>query len=153
MLKSIEHIHPKLFTGSVRPRWPSVVKRPPVGVAWKFEEGVPAQVSSSSSDRGSKLRGPSQNSPRVASKRDVNITKLKDRIGLCSHDRYVCGAKSDPNHYATVCPVTKPFHFTNPSAKNLSTWCENIVQDRRSLARLMNIMKILHERRHDITMD
>ncbi|GBM02193.1 hypothetical protein AVEN_190610-1 [Araneus ventricosus] len=50
-----------------------VVKRPPVGVAWKFGEGVPAQVSSSSSDRGSKLRGPSQNSPRVASKRDVNI--------------------------------------------------------------------------------
>ncbi|GBM28655.1 hypothetical protein AVEN_629-1 [Araneus ventricosus] len=44
-------------------------------VAWKFGEGVPAQVSSSSSDRGSKLRGPSQNSPRVASKRDINITK------------------------------------------------------------------------------
>ncbi|GBN78841.1 hypothetical protein AVEN_200166-1 [Araneus ventricosus] len=38
------------------------------------ERGVPAQVSSSSSDRGSKLRGPSQNSPRVASERDVNIT-------------------------------------------------------------------------------
>ncbi|GBL92177.1 hypothetical protein AVEN_91518-1 [Araneus ventricosus] len=45
------------------------------GVAWKFGEGVPAQVSSSSSDRGSKLRGSSQNSPHVASKRDVNITK------------------------------------------------------------------------------
>ncbi|GBN32861.1 hypothetical protein AVEN_89555-1 [Araneus ventricosus] len=28
-----------------------------------------------SSDRGSKLRKPSQNSPRVSSKRDVNITK------------------------------------------------------------------------------
>ncbi|GBM09798.1 hypothetical protein AVEN_234637-1 [Araneus ventricosus] len=52
-----------------------VAKRPPVGVAWKFGEGVPAQVSSSSSDHGSKLRGPSQNSPRVASKWDVNITK------------------------------------------------------------------------------
>ncbi|GBO27163.1 hypothetical protein AVEN_16625-1 [Araneus ventricosus] len=36
--------------------------------------GMPAQVSSSSSDRGAKLRGPSLNSPRVASKRDVNIT-------------------------------------------------------------------------------
>ncbi|GBN39064.1 hypothetical protein AVEN_179065-1, partial [Araneus ventricosus] len=33
-----------------------------------------------------------------------------------------------------------------PCAENLSTWCENIVQDKRSLARLMNIMKILHER-------
>ncbi|GBN07393.1 hypothetical protein AVEN_10064-1, partial [Araneus ventricosus] len=53
-----------------------VAKRPPAGVAWKLGEGVPAQVPSSSSDRGSKLRGPSQNSPRVASKQDVNITKL-----------------------------------------------------------------------------
>ncbi|GBL83992.1 hypothetical protein AVEN_23495-1 [Araneus ventricosus] len=56
-----------------------VVKRPPVGVAWNFGEGVPAQVSSSSSDRGSKLRGPFQYSPRVASKRDVNITKTKKK--------------------------------------------------------------------------
>ncbi|GBO25066.1 hypothetical protein AVEN_114841-1 [Araneus ventricosus] len=75
------------------------------------------------------------------------------RFDLCSHDRCVCGAKGDPNHYATVCPVTKPFHFTKPSAESLSTWCENIVQEKRSLARLMNIMKILHERRHDIIMD
>ncbi|GBM47865.1 hypothetical protein AVEN_91848-1 [Araneus ventricosus] len=37
-----------------------VAKRPPVGVAWKFGEGVPAQVSSSSSDHGSKLQGPSE---------------------------------------------------------------------------------------------
>ncbi|GBM85643.1 hypothetical protein AVEN_33358-1 [Araneus ventricosus] len=59
-----------------------VAKRPPIGVAWKFGEGVPAQVSSSSSDCGSKLRGPSQNSPRVASKRDVNITKLNRREGI-----------------------------------------------------------------------
>ncbi|GBM76070.1 hypothetical protein AVEN_167490-1 [Araneus ventricosus] len=49
-------------------------------LAWRgnLERGVPAQVSSSSSDRGSKLRGPSQNSPRVASKRDVNITKTQE---------------------------------------------------------------------------
>ncbi|GBN99027.1 hypothetical protein AVEN_268339-1 [Araneus ventricosus] len=52
-------------------------KLPPVGVAWKFGEGVPSQVSSSSSDCVSKLRGPSQNSPRVASKRDANILKTK----------------------------------------------------------------------------
>ncbi|GBO12034.1 hypothetical protein AVEN_241308-1 [Araneus ventricosus] len=31
-----------------------VAKRPPVGVACKFGEGMPAQVSSSSSKRGSK---------------------------------------------------------------------------------------------------
>ncbi|GBM18533.1 hypothetical protein AVEN_252306-1 [Araneus ventricosus] len=36
-----------------------------------LEKGVPAKMSSSSSDRDSKLRGSSQNIPRVASKRDV----------------------------------------------------------------------------------
>ncbi|GBM84385.1 hypothetical protein AVEN_28709-1 [Araneus ventricosus] len=48
-------------------------KCPPFGVARKFGKGVPAQVSSWSSDRGSKVQGPSLNSPRVASKRDVNL--------------------------------------------------------------------------------
>ncbi|GBN72203.1 hypothetical protein AVEN_148277-1 [Araneus ventricosus] len=52
----------------------AVAKRSPVGVARKFGEGVPAQVSTSSSDRSSELRGPSLNSPRVASKRDVDVT-------------------------------------------------------------------------------
>ncbi|GBM45984.1 hypothetical protein AVEN_82152-1 [Araneus ventricosus] len=37
------------------------------------------QVSSSSSDRGTKLRGPSQNNPHVASKRNINKTKLNSR--------------------------------------------------------------------------
>ncbi|GBO09610.1 hypothetical protein AVEN_217951-1 [Araneus ventricosus] len=46
---------------------------PPVDVAWKPGEGESAQASSWSSDRGSKLRGPSPNSRRVASKRDVNL--------------------------------------------------------------------------------
>ncbi|GBM87871.1 hypothetical protein AVEN_182890-1 [Araneus ventricosus] len=55
----------------------SYVGRPNVLLlVWKFGEGVPAQVSSSSSDRSSKLQSSSQNSPRVASKWDVNITKL-----------------------------------------------------------------------------
>ncbi|GBM47447.1 hypothetical protein AVEN_7701-1 [Araneus ventricosus] len=43
-----------------------------------LETSVPVQVSSS--DRGSKLRGPSQNGPSVASKRVVNITKLNNQI-------------------------------------------------------------------------
>ncbi|GBM92588.1 hypothetical protein AVEN_176144-1 [Araneus ventricosus] len=50
-------------------------KRPPASVERKFGEGVPAQVSSSSSDRDSELRGQSQNSPPDASKRDLNITQ------------------------------------------------------------------------------
>ncbi|GBO37212.1 hypothetical protein AVEN_64165-1, partial [Araneus ventricosus] len=37
----------------------------------------PAQVLSSWSDRGSKLRGPSQNSPDVPSKQDVNLNKIQ----------------------------------------------------------------------------
>ncbi|GBM68736.1 hypothetical protein AVEN_263562-1 [Araneus ventricosus] len=56
-----------------------VAKRPPVGVARKFGEGVPAQVSSSSSDLGSKLRGPSLNSPRVASKRESHLTQCQKK--------------------------------------------------------------------------
>ncbi|GBO07697.1 hypothetical protein AVEN_188489-1, partial [Araneus ventricosus] len=51
-----------------------VAKLPPIGAARKFGEGLPARVTSTSSDCGSKLRGPSLNSPRVGSKRDVNIT-------------------------------------------------------------------------------
>ncbi|GBL74903.1 hypothetical protein AVEN_243736-1 [Araneus ventricosus] len=52
-------------------------KRPPAGVVRKLGGDVPPKVLSSSSDRGPKLRGPSQNRPRVArSKQNVNITKL-----------------------------------------------------------------------------
>ncbi|GBN13246.1 hypothetical protein AVEN_101716-1 [Araneus ventricosus] len=47
-----------------------------LSVVWKFGAEVSAQESSSSSDRGSKFRRPSQNSPRVASKRDVKITDI-----------------------------------------------------------------------------
>ncbi|GBO16474.1 hypothetical protein AVEN_96583-1 [Araneus ventricosus] len=52
-----------------------VMAKSPSPLVWcgSLEEGVTAQVSSSSSDCGSKLRGLSQNSRRVASKRDVNI--------------------------------------------------------------------------------
>ncbi|GBM48310.1 hypothetical protein AVEN_266260-1 [Araneus ventricosus] len=49
---------------------------PPAGMVRKFGEEMPAQVSSSSFDRSSKLRCTSQNSPRVALKREVNITKV-----------------------------------------------------------------------------
>ncbi|GBN41229.1 hypothetical protein AVEN_53994-1 [Araneus ventricosus] len=60
------------------------VKRPPTSVVRRFGEGVPDQVSSSSSDRDSKLRGPFQNSTRVSSKRDVNITKNKASLNFCT---------------------------------------------------------------------
>ncbi|GBL73419.1 hypothetical protein AVEN_159429-1 [Araneus ventricosus] len=89
----------------------------------------------------------------ILEKRHAPFVTYLHKFGLCSHDRCVCGAKGDPNRYATVCPVTKPFHFTKPSTENLSTWCENIDQDKRSLARLMSFMRIFHERRDDIIMD
>ncbi|GBM49989.1 hypothetical protein AVEN_210098-1 [Araneus ventricosus] len=52
-------------------------KSAPAGVVGKFGgKGVSTQVSSSSSDRCSKLRGSSsKNSPRVASKRDTNVAR------------------------------------------------------------------------------
>ncbi|GBM07171.1 hypothetical protein AVEN_15418-1 [Araneus ventricosus] len=55
-----------------------IMRREPNDPRWCGAEvwrGAPGLVSSSSSDRWSKLRGPSQNSSRVASKRDVNIIK------------------------------------------------------------------------------
>ncbi|GBL74558.1 hypothetical protein AVEN_235476-1 [Araneus ventricosus] len=52
-----------------------VANRPPACVVRKFGEEVPAQMSSSS-DQGSKSRRPSENSLLVASKWDVNVTKL-----------------------------------------------------------------------------
>ncbi|GBN92225.1 hypothetical protein AVEN_247087-1 [Araneus ventricosus] len=54
----------------------SWAKSPNVGVVRKLGVAVPAQVSSLPYDRNLKLRSLSQNSPRVASKRDFNITKL-----------------------------------------------------------------------------
>ncbi|GBN53423.1 hypothetical protein AVEN_249019-1 [Araneus ventricosus] len=83
--------------------------------------------------------------PQVASAHERHgpfVTYLH-RFDLCSHNRCVCDAKGDPNHYATVCPVTKSFHFMKPSAENLSTWWENIVQDKRSMARLTTQIAIL----------
>ncbi|GBN07941.1 hypothetical protein AVEN_10612-1 [Araneus ventricosus] len=48
----------------------------PAGKVWKFGEGVPTKVSSSSSDRASILRGPSQNNPCVVSKRGLFWTLI-----------------------------------------------------------------------------
>ncbi|GBM00525.1 hypothetical protein AVEN_77339-1 [Araneus ventricosus] len=57
-----------------------VVKRSYAGVVYKFGDRVPAQVWSLSTDRGSKLRGPSQNRPLVTSKRELNIIKLNPSV-------------------------------------------------------------------------
>ncbi|GBL79085.1 hypothetical protein AVEN_258165-1 [Araneus ventricosus] len=44
-----------------------------------FERWDPVQASSSTSDRSSKCRGLVENIPRVASKRDANITESKTK--------------------------------------------------------------------------
>ncbi|GBN91544.1 hypothetical protein AVEN_161668-1, partial [Araneus ventricosus] len=62
-------------------------KRPPSGVVRNLDEEAPAQASSWSSDHGSKLRGSTQNSPRVASKLDVNIPKLTQLNRKCVKNR------------------------------------------------------------------
>ncbi|GBN44074.1 hypothetical protein AVEN_220600-1, partial [Araneus ventricosus] len=59
-----------MYVGLLHVKSYAEVKRHPAGVVRKFGEGIPARMSSSLSDRGSKLRGPSQNIPRVASKGD-----------------------------------------------------------------------------------
>ncbi|GBM96667.1 hypothetical protein AVEN_29485-1 [Araneus ventricosus] len=66
-----------MYVGLLHVKSYVLAELPSAGVVRKFGEEVPAQVSSSSSDRGRKLRGPSQNRPCVASKRGVNVTKLK----------------------------------------------------------------------------
>ncbi|GBL80711.1 hypothetical protein AVEN_70452-1, partial [Araneus ventricosus] len=71
------HSRSSMYVELVHAKSESWAKRPPAGVERKLGEGALAQVVSSSSDRCSKLRGPSQNSPRVASKRNVNKTKPK----------------------------------------------------------------------------
>ncbi|GBL75394.1 hypothetical protein AVEN_194587-1 [Araneus ventricosus] len=87
------------------------VKRPPSGVVRRFGEEVAPQVSSSLSVRGCKLRGPPQNSRRVALKRAVDITELTGSrwISRVSGDSFV---KSDPETvpFQTVCRYsdTKP---------------------------------------------
>ncbi|GBO13460.1 hypothetical protein AVEN_13862-1 [Araneus ventricosus] len=64
--------------------WPGALKSDVVGkrrpLVWcgSLEREVPAQVSSSLSDSGSKLRSPSKSSIRAASKRGVNITKREN---------------------------------------------------------------------------
>ncbi|GBN60265.1 hypothetical protein AVEN_221012-1 [Araneus ventricosus] len=59
--------------GSIRRRGSNVL---PLVWCESLERRVPAQVSSSSSDSGSNLRGPSQNSSRLGSKRDVNPPRM-----------------------------------------------------------------------------
>ncbi|GBM28718.1 hypothetical protein AVEN_54500-1 [Araneus ventricosus] len=51
------------------------ITRPPLVRRGSLKRGAPVQVSPSSSDCGSKCRGSSLNNPRVASKRDVNLTQ------------------------------------------------------------------------------
>ncbi|GBM73912.1 hypothetical protein AVEN_61527-1 [Araneus ventricosus] len=51
-------------------------RRPPVEVVRNLGEGLPVQVSSMSSDSGSRLRGKSKITLVLLQKRDVNISKL-----------------------------------------------------------------------------
>ncbi|GBM33779.1 hypothetical protein AVEN_183038-1 [Araneus ventricosus] len=74
------------------------------------------------------------------------------RFGFCSRDRCVCGDKGDPNHYATVCPVTNPFISRSQVLKNFRRGVK-ILSKTKDPWHDSCITKIQHERRHDITMD
>ncbi|GBM76726.1 hypothetical protein AVEN_10939-1, partial [Araneus ventricosus] len=84
---------------------------------WCGVEGVPTQVSSSSSDYGSKLQGPSQNSPRVASKQDINITNL-NRTTMSLSSFKLVGKLSDniAKQDLTSLPHPTPTRYGNYSA-------------------------------------
>ncbi|GFT07038.1 uncharacterized protein TNCV_1415821 [Trichonephila clavipes] len=86
-------------------RWCGVVVR---------RGGVPAQVSSTSLDHGSKLRGPSPKSPRAAEQCDVNINSLTPlRLGgrsftLSKHRNNVvnsCYLINRANKHSPIDPV------------------------------------------------
>ncbi|GBM08317.1 hypothetical protein AVEN_101442-1 [Araneus ventricosus] len=79
MTRTIPKLAPPLQPSAPHQReddWPLGGQTPPADEVWMFVEVSAAQVSSSS-DLGSKLRSPSQNSSRVASKRDFNLPKTK----------------------------------------------------------------------------
>ncbi|GBM18522.1 hypothetical protein AVEN_252299-1 [Araneus ventricosus] len=61
------------------------VKRPPVGMVWKFGEGFRLRCRPPHLTAVQNYKVRPKNSPRVASERDVNITKLSKWISfLCS---------------------------------------------------------------------
>ncbi|GBM20526.1 Uncharacterized protein ZK1073.1 [Araneus ventricosus] len=74
------HCRSVVYGACCTPNHTQRAKSPPAGAVRKFGEGVPAQASSSPSCRGSKLRGPSQNRFRIASKQDVNVTKFGRKL-------------------------------------------------------------------------
>ncbi|GBM00491.1 hypothetical protein AVEN_111722-1 [Araneus ventricosus] len=82
---------------------------------------MPAQVSSSSTDLGSKLRGPSQSSPRVASKRGVDITKLN----LLSLLTFVQACLSN-QHLKRAFAFTHPITCFHPPLEIAATYMVNL---------------------------
>ncbi|GBN42646.1 hypothetical protein AVEN_22607-1, partial [Araneus ventricosus] len=89
-----------------------VAKRPPVSVVRKLGEGVPAQVSPSSFDSSSKLRGPSQNACRAASERSVHITELNcKQIDAMQKIMLLCKQSDNFTHFLfyVSCGVSLPF--------------------------------------------
>ncbi|GFY18484.1 uncharacterized protein TNCV_2397111 [Trichonephila clavipes] len=91
-------------------RWCGVVVR---------RGGVPAQVSSTSLDHGSKLRGPSPKSPRVAEQCDVNIQSI---------NQLMCNG-NDPSFNSLTCSAVQVYplgawHLTgNYSNFSPTTFC------------------------------
>ncbi|GFW15564.1 uncharacterized protein TNCV_4657041 [Trichonephila clavipes] len=68
--------------------------------------GVPAQVSPTSLDHGSKLRGPSPKSPRVAEQCDVNIQSInQDLWAHLPQDNIRCLINSMPGRVAACIAV------------------------------------------------
>ncbi|GFX46524.1 hypothetical protein TNCV_4549631 [Trichonephila clavipes] len=120
----------------------AIVLPAPVECEGSRREGVPAQVSSTSL-HGSKLRGPSPKSPRVAEQCDVNIKSINQINQYCSSLQNTCGHGSQVARITTSCPVSSEFEFWCPTedppcrwaivGKNLTlAWCECLVSEVQS---------------------
>ncbi|GBO12125.1 hypothetical protein AVEN_69726-1 [Araneus ventricosus] len=125
----------------------------------KFGEGVPARVSFSSSDRGSKFRGPSQNNTRVVSKRDVNITKLTqlkfNATSPMTHSHHLsdsdycnCGGIGTALHYVTECILTVFWYMRKPVPNFEQDWLKTVANNVVSRRKIRRIVKFISENRY-----
>ncbi|GBL73703.1 hypothetical protein AVEN_43948-1 [Araneus ventricosus] len=87
-------------------------------VAWERE--VPAQMPSSTSDLGLKLRGPSQKSPCVASRRDINGNQTNLKFVYFVYDKmYNNNLNSLKNKIFHLCAAIYASARTTPETATL----------------------------------
>lgn len=73
------------------------------------------------------------------------LTYLK-RFKIKSDDNCPCGAGTgDPDHYVFDCGLTAKFQLTKPTEENKTNWFNNVYNNNRSVALIINSIKISNE--------